>query len=137
MLEGLPQGGAARVDGRLVPVPAAWRTRTVPFPDRSRFSVTIPWGDLSTAYRFTGIPNIETYMAMDAAHVSVLRWDRGRSCRWPGSRRPALLAAWVKKGAGRAHGRGEGPRTLPPLGARGGRRGTGGGRDGRALEGYT
>ena len=76
MLEGLPKGGAARVDGRLVSVPAAWKSRTVPFPDRPRLAVTIPWGDLSTAYRSTGIPNIETYLAMAPAQVEALRWGR-------------------------------------------------------------
>mgnify|MGYP001285219347 CR=1 FL=1 len=46
----------------------------VPFPDRPRLAVTIPWGDLSTAYRSTGIPNIETYIAMPPARVTALRW---------------------------------------------------------------
>ena len=98
MLEGLPKGGAARVDGRLVPVPVAWKTRTVPFPDRPRLAVTIPWGDLSTAYRSTGIPNIETYMAMDPAHVSALRWARGLLPLAGVGPVQALLSAWVRKG---------------------------------------
>ena len=74
MLEGLPKGALARVDGKLVAVPPAWKTRTVPFPDRTRLAVTIPWGDLSTAYRSTGIPNIETYVAMPPVRVADLRW---------------------------------------------------------------
>mgnify|MGYP003773088955 FL=1 len=74
MLEGLPKGALARVDGKLVAVPPAWKTRTVPFPDRTRLAVTIPWGDLSTAYRSTGIPNIETYVAMPPVRVAALRW---------------------------------------------------------------
>ena len=98
MLEGLPKGGAARVDGRLVPVPVAWKTRTVPFPDRPRLAVTIPWGDLSTAYRSTGIPNIETYMAMDPAHVSALRWARGLLPLAGVGPVQSLLSAWVRKG---------------------------------------
>ena len=31
MIEGIPKGGAARVDGKLVPVPPAWKTMTIPF----------------------------------------------------------------------------------------------------------
>lgn len=64
MLEGIPAGGAARVDGTITKVPAAWKTMTVPFHDHERTAVTIPWGDVSTAYHSTGIPNIETYLAM-------------------------------------------------------------------------
>ena len=99
MLEGLPKGGAARIDGKLVPVPAAWKSRTIPFPDRPRFAVTIPWGDLSTAYRSTGIPNIETYMAMAPSHVSALRWVRPLLPMTGFAPFQALLAAWVKRGA--------------------------------------
>ena len=32
MLEGLPKGGAARIDGKLVSVPVAWKARTIPSP---------------------------------------------------------------------------------------------------------
>lgn len=98
MLEGLPKGGAARVDGKLVGVPAAWKARTIPFPDRPRYAMTIPWGDLSTAYRSTGIPNIETYMAMAPSHVSALRWTRALLPFAGFGPLQALLAAWVKKG---------------------------------------
>jgi len=98
MIEGLPKGSVARVDGKLVGVPVAWKTRTVPFPDHPRFAVTIPWGDLSTAYRSTGIPNIETYVAMPPAHVSALRW--GRTLLPLAGLAPvqALLTAWAKRG---------------------------------------
>jgi saccharopine dehydrogenase (NAD+, L-lysine-forming) len=64
MLEGLPSGGAVRKDGKITRVPAAWKTMTVPFHDHERTAVTIPWGDVSTAYHSTGIPNIETYVAL-------------------------------------------------------------------------
>jgi short subunit dehydrogenase-like uncharacterized protein len=36
----------------------------VRFADRERAVLPIPWGDLETAYRTTGIPNITTYMAV-------------------------------------------------------------------------
>ncbi len=98
MLEGLPKGGAARVDGKLVSVPVAWKTRTIPFSDRPRYAVTIPWGDLSTAYRSTGIPNIETYMAMAPSHVSALRWVRSVLPMAGFGPFQALLSAWAKKG---------------------------------------
>lgn len=98
MLEGLPKGGVARVDGKLVPVPVGWKARTIPFPDRPRYATTIPWGDLSTAYRSTGIPNIETYMAMAPAHVSALRFARAFLPIAGFGPFQALLSAWAKKG---------------------------------------
>ncbi len=76
MLEGFPNGGRARKQGRLVEVPAGWKTRTVPFPDKPRLCMTIPWGDLSTAWRSTGIPDIETYMSVPSWFVTASRLSR-------------------------------------------------------------
>lgn len=76
MIEGLPKGGRARVDGRIVAVPAAWKTLEVPFPDKTRLAMSIPWGDVSTAYRSTGIPNITVYMAMPLSAIAAARRTR-------------------------------------------------------------
>jgi short subunit dehydrogenase-like uncharacterized protein len=46
---------------------------TSTFGDGVRKAVTIPWGDVSTAYWTTGIPNIECYIAMPAASIARLR----------------------------------------------------------------
>lgn len=63
MLEGLPEGGKVRRDGQIVSVPVAWKVESIPFTaERSETAVTIPWGDVSTAFWSTGIPNIETYL---------------------------------------------------------------------------
>lgn len=64
MVEGLPEGGRARIDGVIQRVPNAWRSKEIPFADKSRRGVSIPWGDVSTAFYTTGIPNITTYLAM-------------------------------------------------------------------------
>jgi short subunit dehydrogenase-like uncharacterized protein len=76
MIEGIPKGGRARIGGRLQKVPLAWKTMTVPFPDGPRSAVTIPWGDVSTAYRSTGIPDIEVYLAMSPRKIASLRRSR-------------------------------------------------------------
>jgi saccharopine dehydrogenase (NAD+, L-lysine-forming) len=61
-LEGLPAAGWERRDRRLVPVRAFASTRVVEFPGLGRRTVVqIPWGDLSTAWRSTGIPNLATF----------------------------------------------------------------------------
>lgn len=66
-------GGAIRQDGRIVPVPRGWRTREIPFRDRPRRAVTIPWGDVSTAYWSTKIPDIHTYLALPAGARAAMR----------------------------------------------------------------
>lgn len=64
MAEGAGEPGAERVDGRIVPVPVGRKSRWVDFGLKKLFVMTIPWGDVSTAYTTTGIPNIETYTAV-------------------------------------------------------------------------
>ena len=72
-VEGLGKGGRARVDGALVTVPLAWKARTFERDGEQRNAMTIPWGDVYTAYISTGIPNIETYMGVPPGTVSKLR----------------------------------------------------------------
>jgi short subunit dehydrogenase-like uncharacterized protein len=50
-------------------VPAGWRRRQIDFGDRVRHVVTLPWGDVSTAFHSTGIPNIDVYTAAPASAV--------------------------------------------------------------------
>jgi short subunit dehydrogenase-like uncharacterized protein len=63
MVEGLPEGGRIRANGSIVKVPPAYKVETIPFTEkRSARAVTIPWGDVATAYYSTGIPNIEVFL---------------------------------------------------------------------------
>jgi short subunit dehydrogenase-like uncharacterized protein len=62
-IEGLGRGGLVRRGGVLTPVPSAWKARRIDFGEGERTAVTIPLGDLSTAWRSTGIPDIELYLA--------------------------------------------------------------------------
>ena len=79
MAENAGAGGAVRRAGRIVPVPAAWHTRHIDFGDGTpALAVTIPWGDVSTAWHSTGIPNVEVYMAMT-----------------PGMRRGRMVSRWL------------------------------------------
>ncbi|MEN9507959.1 MAG: hypothetical protein RLZZ621_522, partial [Gemmatimonadota bacterium] len=64
MLLGGGDDGAIRQDGVVTRVPSAWKTQRIPFRDRPRDAVTIPWGDVSTAHWSTGIKNIHTYLAL-------------------------------------------------------------------------
>jgi short subunit dehydrogenase-like uncharacterized protein len=62
-IEGLGRGGLVRRGGVLTPVPSAWKTRRIDFGEGPRTAVTIPLGDVSTAWHSTGIPDIELYFA--------------------------------------------------------------------------
>lgn len=75
-IEGLARGGAVRRGGEIERVPVAWRTRTVPFRDRARLAVTIPWGDIASAWRSTEIPDVTTWMAMPPRAIRLLRLIR-------------------------------------------------------------
>lgn len=76
-IEGAHLGGIVRRDGQLLNVPSGWKTRTVDFGHGPRKAITIPWGDVATAFRSTGIPNIEVYVAVPLASrvgVRLGRW---------------------------------------------------------------
>src|SRR5215207_1885900 len=70
------RGGAIRKDGKITPVPAAWKSREIDFGDVKRTGVTIPWGDVSTAYYSTGIPNIEVFTVMPRQNLKMLKLSR-------------------------------------------------------------
>ena len=78
-VEGLANGGMVRRNGELVRVPLAYKTREFEFNGERRFAMTIPWGDVYTAFVSTGIPNIEVYMGVPpktAERVRRLNWVR-------------------------------------------------------------
>jgi len=77
MIESIGEGGAIRRDGKIVRVLPAYDVRTIPFSCGPRMAMTIPWGDVSTAFHTTGIPNIRVYTG--ASPKSVARMRRIRS----------------------------------------------------------
>jgi short subunit dehydrogenase-like uncharacterized protein len=72
-VEGLAQGGKVRRDGKIVTVPLAYKVRRIDFGDGEKEAMTIPWGDVSTAFYSTGIPNIETYIPGSPGMIANLR----------------------------------------------------------------
>ncbi|HEX7192690.1 MAG TPA: saccharopine dehydrogenase NADP-binding domain-containing protein [Thermoanaerobaculia bacterium] len=76
MLESIGEGGAIRENGRIVRVPLAYDVRQVPFSIGTRTAMTIPWGDVATAYHSTGIPNIRVYVATHPKTVKRMRLVR-------------------------------------------------------------
>jgi short subunit dehydrogenase-like uncharacterized protein len=88
MAENMPYGGLVRQGGILTRVPSAWKSRLIDFGTGPLKAMTIPWGDVSTAYHSTGIPNIEVYMAAKPGMRAAARLSRYFG--W------ALGASWVQ-----------------------------------------
>ena len=88
-VEGLAQGGKVRRDGKIVTVPLAFKVRRIDFGDGEKEAMTIPWGDVSTAYYSTGIPNIEVFIPASAATIA-----RARRANWF---RPLLRLSFAQK----------------------------------------
>lgn len=68
-IEGAGQGGRARIRGELRAVPLGHQRVIASFPSGPKTVTSIPWGDLSSAYRSTGIPNITTYTVVPMGAV--------------------------------------------------------------------
>jgi short subunit dehydrogenase-like uncharacterized protein len=62
--------------GRIEDVPPAWKVLRRDFGRGPVRVVSVGWGDVSTAYHSTGIPNVETYMAFPPALIAFLRLGR-------------------------------------------------------------
>ena len=72
-IEMMPRGGLRRENGKLVPQPLGEGAKKIHFSHRDLETLPISWGDLETAYRSTGIPNITTYMAYPPRLVKTVR----------------------------------------------------------------
>lgn len=72
-VEGLKFGGKIRRAGVITDVPLGYKRRTINFGRGEKAAVTIPWGDVSTAYHSTGIDNIEVYLPTPTAAAIGMR----------------------------------------------------------------
>lgn len=72
-IENMHRQGMIRRNGQLVQVPPAWNVREQDFGRGYVKVVSVGWGDVSTAYYSTGIPNIETYFGFPKITISALR----------------------------------------------------------------
>lgn len=76
MTMNIGKGGAIRKDGKITPVPAAWKSRQIDFGEVTKLCTTIPWGDVATAYYSTGIPNIEVFTVIPEKNLRMLKISR-------------------------------------------------------------
>ena len=100
MVELFGEGGRARVDGAIVRVPQAWKRRRIDFGNGPSWAMTLPWGDVATAFHSTGIPNVEVYLPMPGPLIRMMRaGDRlNPLLRRPAAQRAlkALVARLIK-----------------------------------------
>jgi short subunit dehydrogenase-like uncharacterized protein len=94
IVEYLGRGGLVRRNGKLTSVRSAWRTRKIDFGNGSVPVVSIPWGDLSTAYTSTGIKNITVYMAMKPSDIRLVKVSNLANAIL----RSQFVRSWMKKG---------------------------------------
>ncbi|MCG4451879.1 saccharopine dehydrogenase NADP-binding domain-containing protein [Pseudomonas sp. MMS21-TM103] len=67
LVEGFKFGGKVRRAGIITDVPLGYRRRRIDFGRGEKSAVSIPWGDVATAYYSTGIDNIEVYLSAPPA----------------------------------------------------------------------
>jgi short subunit dehydrogenase-like uncharacterized protein len=76
MTEGLGYGGKIRKDGVLVDVNLGDRVMDINFGPFTTKTLCIPWGDIATAWRSTGIPNIEVYTGATNSMIKSARMSK-------------------------------------------------------------
>lgn len=72
-LERMDGMSAVRRGGRIDRIPLGSVRRIIPFSDRPRKGVAIPWGDVSTAWYSTNIPNIRVFTVLSPKVVRLGR----------------------------------------------------------------
>lgn len=79
MADKIGEGGATRKEGIIQKVPLGEKGMEIDFfqgngkPAITRFVMSIPWGDVSTAYYTTGIPDIETFTGISKKTFYLLK----------------------------------------------------------------
>lgn len=88
-VENLGGAGKIRQNGQLIDKPVGHKTKELTFGKEFRsFGITIPWGDVSTAYYSTNIPNIEVYLGVPKSAAKYLKLQS--KFNW------LLQMSWVK-----------------------------------------
>lgn len=95
----LGESGAVRKNGKIVPVPIGHKSMRIDFADlpngkvKKLFVMSLPWGDVYTAYFTTGIENIESFINVSPAVYNLLKFQK--SFNW--LLRTSVVRCIVKK----------------------------------------
>lgn len=82
VVENMSEGCVVRRAGKLEKSVTGAIARTVDFGDKRSPAMAIPWGDISTAYRSTGIPDITIYLCVPQVLISGLKLGNQLSFLW-------------------------------------------------------
>jgi short subunit dehydrogenase-like uncharacterized protein len=97
-IESIGRPNRVRRNGVLTEEALGTSTRTIDFGRGPSNAVSIPWGDVSTAYHSTGIPNIEMFIGLPSIMNHVLRWNGRLAPVLRSPRLQAFLEARVRAG---------------------------------------
>jgi short subunit dehydrogenase-like uncharacterized protein len=97
-LEGVGKPNLVRRNGVLTQAPMGASSRQVDFGRGLSNAISIPWGDVSTAYYSTGIPNIEVFVGLPSIMKHVLKWNGRLAPLLRSSRVQGWLESRVRKG---------------------------------------
>jgi short subunit dehydrogenase-like uncharacterized protein len=86
--EGLGNPSAIRKDGKIIATKPGYTTREIDFGFTKKVGAEIPWGDVSTAYYTTGIPNIRVYNVLPKQLIKSMKLSNYIG--------PILRMRWVK-----------------------------------------
>lgn len=86
---GLGEGSLVRHNGKITKVPLHEGLKEIDFVKFKTISARIPWGDVSTAFYSTGIPNVEVYMGINEKVARMIKLSR--FFNW------LLKKRWLKK----------------------------------------
>ncbi|MBN8652153.1 MAG: saccharopine dehydrogenase NADP-binding domain-containing protein [Cytophagales bacterium] len=89
MVEGLGEAGQIRVNRKLINLALGEKSMEVDFGVFKTPTLCIPWGDIATAWRSTGIPNIEVYTGVTSRMIKNVK--RIKYINW------LLKKRWVKR----------------------------------------
>lgn len=89
MSEKLGEGGASRKDGKIVREPIGYKGKTLTLYGKNVKVMSIPWGDVYTAFHTTGIGNIRAYTGITPLLFNLLKLQALFN--------PVLRTGWFKQ----------------------------------------
>ena len=96
MVEGFLTKGAVRESGALRLVPIAYRSSVLSFANRKRTCVTVPWGDVSTSFYSTDVPNIRVEFSSKVSWIFLLKFLRPLAILWGADWFKSVLRKYIK-----------------------------------------
>ena len=74
MIESVPDGLIIRENGKLTSVPLGSRSMEIDFGPFQQLCAGLSWGDISTAWFSTGIPNISVFVGTSVRQLNSMKW---------------------------------------------------------------